>query len=135
MKTAAAETVEGGTSDVPPTATEPETITVTAKRLNDARTDIEPRIGASTHTITEEAIRNQPGGDNNPLNQVVLQSPGVAQEAFGQLHVRNEMANTQFRINDIILPEGVSFFGQSLSPRFASSVELITGALPNAAAG
>jgi outer membrane receptor protein involved in Fe transport len=121
---------DGGTDAAPGETPTLDTITVTAKRLNDARSEIEPRIGATTHVITEEAIQNQPGGDNNPLSQVVLQSPGVAQEAFGQLHVRNEMANTQFRINDVILPEGVSFFGQSLSPRFASSVELITGALP-----
>src|SRR5258708_39855304 len=75
-------------------------------------------------------MERQPGGDNNPLSQVVLQAPGVSQEAFGQLHIRNEMANLQFRINGIILPEGVSFFGQTLSPRFAGSVDLITGALP-----
>src|SRR6266849_2933721 len=105
-----------------------DTIAVTARRLDAARAEIEPRIGASTYAIPEAAIERQPGGDNNPLSQVVLQAPGVSQEAFGQLHIRNEMANLQFRINGIILPEGVSFFGQSLSPRFAGAVELITGA-------
>ncbi len=107
-----------------------DTIAVTARRLDAARAEIEPRIGASTYAIPEAAIERQPGGDNNPLSQVVLQAPGVSQEAFGQLHIRNEMANLQFRINGIILPEGVSFFGQSLSPRFAGAVDLITGALP-----
>jgi outer membrane receptor protein involved in Fe transport len=106
------------------------TTAVIAQRLDTARAEIEPRLGASTFTIPEQAIAAQPRGDDNPLNQVVLQAPGVSQEAFGQLHVRNEMANLQFRLNGVILPEGVSFFGQSLSPRFASSVELITGALP-----
>jgi outer membrane receptor protein involved in Fe transport len=107
-----------------------DTVAVTARRLDAARADIEPRIGASTYAIPAAAIERQPGGDNNPLSQVVLQAPGVSQEAFGQLHIRNEMANLQFRINGIVLPEGVSFFGQSLSPRFAGSVDLITGALP-----
>ncbi len=107
-----------------------ETTTVTAKRLDAVRADIEPRLGASVYTIPDQAILNQPGGDDNPLNQVMLQAPGVSQEAFGQLHIRNEMANIQYRLNGIILPEGVSFFGQSLSPRFASSIDLITGALP-----
>ena len=107
-----------------------DTIAVTARRLDAARAEIEPRIGAATYAIPEAAIERQPGGDNNPLSQVVLQAPGVSQEAFGQLHIRNEMANLQFRINGIILPEGVSFFGQSLSPRFAGAVDLITGALP-----
>jgi hypothetical protein len=50
----------------------------------------------------------------------------------GFLHVREEHANVQYRINGIALPDGVSLFGQGggLSPRLASSVELITGALP-----
>ena len=50
----------------------------------------------------------------------------------GRIHVRNEHANVQYRINGVILPEGVSLFGTGggLSPRFASKVDLITGALP-----
>jgi outer membrane receptor protein involved in Fe transport len=105
---------------------------VVAKRLDDARLAIQPRIGASTYSMTDAAIENQPGGDNAPLNQVILRAPGVAQDsaANGDIHVRNEHANLQYRINGIILPEGVSGFGQALSPRFASSVDLITGALP-----
>ena len=106
-------------------------LSVVAKRLEAARVDIQPRIGATTYIIPSQAIENQPGGgENNPLNQVVLQAPGVTQDSFGQIHVRNEHANVQYRINGVILPEGVSVFGQSLSPRIASSVDLITGALP-----
>jgi outer membrane receptor protein involved in Fe transport len=105
-------------------------ITVTAQRLDAARSGIQPRIGASTYSLSEAAIDNQPGGDNTPLNQTLLQAPGVAQDSFGQIHVRNEHANVQYRIDGVILPEGVSFFGQSLSSRFASSIDLITGALP-----
>ncbi len=131
---AAAAAAPPGAEDTPDAASQPvptlDTIAVTARRLDAAREEIEPRIGASTYAIPEAAIERQPGGDNNPLSQVVLQAPGVSQEAFGQLHIRNEMANLQFRINGIILPEGVSFFGQTLSPRFAGSVDLITGALP-----
>ena len=116
--------------EAPATPPALDTTTVTAQRLDAARAEIEPRLGASTYSIPSRAIESQPGGDNNPLNQVMLQAPGVTQEAFGQLHVRNEMANVQYRINGVILPEGVSFFGQGLSPRFASSIDLITGALP-----
>jgi hypothetical protein len=107
-------------------------LNVVAKRLDEARIAIQPRIGASTYSITDAAIENQPGGENAPLNQVLLRAPGVAQDsaANGELHVRNEHANLQYRINGIILPEGLSAFGSTLSPRFASSVELITGALP-----
>ena len=77
-----------------------------------------------------EASQTIPQGDNAPLNQVLLQAPGVAQDSFGQIHVRGEHANVQYRINGVELPEGLSVFGQALKSRFASSMSLITGALP-----
>jgi len=64
------------------------------------------------------------------LNQVILQAPEVAQDSFGQFHIRGEHNGLQYRLNGIILPEGISVFGQSLDPRFISSLSLITGALP-----
>ena len=107
-----------------------ETVTVTAERLNEARIGIQSQVGASTYTITDANIQAQPGGDNNLLNQVVLQAPGVAQDSFGQLHVRGEHNGLQYRLNGIIIPEGISVFGQTLDPRFVGSLKLITGALP-----
>src|SRR5437588_5429119 len=56
--------------------------------------------------------------------------PDVAQDSYGQFHIRGEHNPLQYRLNGIILPEGISVFGQTLDPRLASSVELITGALP-----
>ena len=107
-----------------------ETVVITAQRLADARSGIQTQLGASTYTITAEDIKAQPGGDNSLLNQVILQAPGVAQDSFGQLHVRAEHNGLQYRLNGIILPEGISVFGQTLDPRLAERVQLITGALP-----
>lgn len=107
-----------------------ETVTVTAQKLAEARTGIQTQLGASTYTITAEDIKAAPGGDNTLLNQVILQAPGVAQDSFGQLHVRGEHNGLQYRLNGIIIPEGISVFGQTLDPRLADSVQLITGALP-----
>ena len=111
-------------------ATSVETITVTAGKLDAARTGIQAQTGASTYTITAADIENAPGGDNAGLNQVVLQAPDVAQDSFGQLHVRGEHNGLQYRLNGIILPEGISVFGQTFDPRLVSSMKLITGALP-----
>jgi outer membrane receptor protein involved in Fe transport len=109
-------------------------LAVAAKRLEEARLSIQPRIGASTYEFNRQAIESLPQGDNAPLTQVILQAPGVTQDSTGGgfLHVRNEHANVQYRLNGVALPDGVSFFGQGggLSPRLASSIELITGALP-----
>jgi outer membrane receptor for ferrienterochelin and colicins len=105
-------------------------IVVVAQKLNEARNGIETQIGASTYTINEAAISAAPGGDNQLLNQVIMQAPDVAQDSFGQFHVRGEHNGLQYRLNGIILPEGISVFGQSLSPRLISSLTLVTGALP-----
>jgi outer membrane receptor for ferrienterochelin and colicins len=105
-------------------------VVVIAQRLNAARNAIQTQTGASTYTINEAAIEATPGGDNSLLNQVVMQAPDVAQDSFGQYHVRGEHNGLQYRLNGIILPEGVSVFGQSLDPRLISSLTLITGALP-----
>jgi len=105
-------------------------ITVTAQRLNEARAGIQTQTGASTYTIDAVAVAATPGGDNTLLNQVIMQAPEVAQDSFGQFHVRGEHNGLQYRLNGIILPEGISAFGQSLDPRLISSMSLITGALP-----
>ena len=63
---------------------------------------------------------------------MLLQTPGVSQDsaASGELHVRNEHANLQYRINGIMLPDGVGGFGQILDTGIVGSLALITGALP-----
>jgi hypothetical protein len=105
-------------------------VVVIAQHLNEARNGIQTQTGASIYTINEAAIGAQPGGDNQLLNQVIMQAPDVAQDSFGQFHVRGEHNGLQYRLNGIILPEGISVFGQSLDPRLISSLTLVTGALP-----
>jgi outer membrane receptor for ferrienterochelin and colicins len=120
-----ASTSSGGSS-----SSQLKAIEVTAQRLNDARTSIETQTGASTYTIDSQAIAAMPGGENAQLNQVLLQAPDVVQDSFGQIHVRADHNDLQYRLNGIILPEGISVFSQTLSPRLISSLKLITGALP-----
>jgi outer membrane receptor protein involved in Fe transport len=105
-------------------------IVVTAQHLDEERSHIQTQTGASTYTIDAQAIAATPGGANTLLNQVVLQAPDVAQDSFGQFHVRGEHAGLQYRINGVILPEGIAVFGQTLDPRLISSISLVTGALP-----
>jgi hypothetical protein len=107
-----------------------EQIVVIAERLNEGRANIQTQTGASTYVIDQAAINAAPGGDNQLLNQVIMQAPDVAQDSFGQFHVRGEHNGLQYRLNGIILPEGISVFGQSLDPRLISSLSLVTGALP-----
>ena len=115
---------------MPDTAEALPAIVVTAQHLDEERSHIQTQTGASTYTIDAQAIAATPGGANTLLNQVVLQAPDVAQDSFGQFHVRGEHAGLQYRINGVILPEGIAVFGQTLDPRLISSISLVTGALP-----
>jgi len=107
-----------------------ENVVVTSQELDVSREQIVPSLGATRYTVGPDRLNQQAQGEDAPFNQTILRFPGVAQDSFGQLHVRGEHANLQYRINDVLLPEGISGFGQELSTRFADNVSLITGALP-----
>jgi outer membrane receptor protein involved in Fe transport len=112
-------------------ATELGTTTV-VDTLNKARTEINTSVGATVSTINSEQIQAIAQGENAPMSQLILRFPGVAEDSSenGDLHVRGEHANLQYRINDVLLPEGIAGFGLELDPRFINSVQLITGSLP-----
>lgn len=105
-------------------------IVITGRRLDVARDSITPSLGASQYTFDREALQKQPGGTNLTLNKSLLQAPGVVQDSYGVIHVRNEHANLQYRLNGVIVPESISGFGTTFDPRIASSIQLITGTLP-----
>jgi len=101
-------------------------------KLDQARESIVPELGASSFHIDMQQIQVLPQGADAPFSQVLLRVPGVAADssANGDLHVRGEHANLQYRINDVLLPEGISGFGLELDPRFVSSLQFVTGSLP-----
>lgn len=105
------------------------TVTVNAQ-LDLARNQLSPSTGSSLYVFTRQSIAGLPMGEATPLNQVLLQAPGVVQDSFGELHVRGDHGNLQYRIDGIILPESISGFGQTLDTRIIHSISLLTGALP-----
>jgi len=116
-------------SATPATATA-EQVVVTSQELDISREQIVPSLGATRYTVGPDRLDSQAQGENAPFNQTILRFPGVAQDSFGQLHVRGEHANLQYRIDDVLLPESIPGFGQELATRFADSISLMTGALP-----
>ncbi len=105
-------------------------IDITSKRLDVARQQIQPSLGATNYQFDQPALEAIPQGANANMNQVVLQSPGVWQDSFGQIHIRGEMANVQYRIDGVEFPQGLSFFGQALQSRLADSTSVLSGSLP-----
>ncbi|MEO6928170.1 MAG: TonB-dependent receptor [Casimicrobiaceae bacterium] len=128
--THAASAQDAPASPAAPPIQDLDNVQVVAKRLDTARQNLAPDLGADAYRFSRDNIAQLPGGSNTPLNDVLLQAPGVVQDSYGQLHIRGDHANVQYRINDIIIPESIGGFGQSLQTRFADNVDLITGALP-----
>ena len=56
-------------------------VQVSAQRLDQARNGLSPETGSSVYRIADADIRNMPQGEATPLNQVLLQAPGVARPA------------------------------------------------------
>jgi hypothetical protein len=100
--------------------------------FDQARNSIYTTVGTTSNTISHETIQDLPQGTNQSVEQVLLQAPGVSQDsaASGSLHVRNDHANVQYRINGILLPDGVTGFGSIFDTSFVGSLSLVTGALP-----
>ncbi len=91
-----------------------------------------PKVGANVYTFDRKAIEALPQGNQTTLDQILLQSPGVTQDTAsnGGFHIRNEHGNVQYRVNGILLPDGVSGFAQVMDTGFVGSMSLVTGALP-----
>ncbi len=100
--------------------------------FDQARSNIYTTIGTTSDTISHDTIQDLPGGTNQSVEQVLLQAPGVSQDsaASGLLHIRNDHANIQYRINGVLLPDGVTGFGSIFDTSFVGSMSLVTGALP-----
>ncbi len=107
-------------------------IVVTARRLDDARDSIDSSLGASTYSLDREALDIQPGGADRALKGVLLQAPGISQDSDGDgdIHIRNEHGNVQYRLDGITIPNSFAGFGAPVDPRVAESIQVITGALP-----
>lgn len=122
--------------EAPPPAAPPpsaaQVLTSTNDKFDTARQSIVAPLGATAHQLNHQAIEAMPQGTDAPLDKVLLQFPGVTQDsaASGEFHVRNEHANVQYRINGIMLPDGVGAFGQILDTGIIGSLALLTGALP-----
>ncbi len=126
----AAAPADAAASAVEPQSLQRVEVSGTRQRLDAARNGLSPDTGSSIYRLERQDIKNLPLGEGTPLNQLILQTPGVVQDSYGQLHVRGDHANVQYRINGVIIPESISGFGQALETRFADHLSVLTGALP-----
>src|SRR5947209_4737276 len=50
-------------------------------KLDQARSQISPDLGATAYSVNKAQIESLSQGDNAPFNQVILRAPGVAQDS------------------------------------------------------
>jgi hypothetical protein len=61
-----------------------------AARLDQAREEIAPPLGATTYTLDSRRLLDQPGDENRSLPQSLRQLPGVTLGPSGELRVRGQ---------------------------------------------
>jgi outer membrane receptor protein involved in Fe transport len=89
--------------------------------------------GTNKYTLSARDIANLPAGEATPLNQVMLQMPGVALDQNQEIHIRGEHMGIQYQMNGILLPLDINTdptFTQLLNSYFVKSVSLMDGVLP-----
>ncbi len=107
------------------------TVPVSASRLSAQNRLSE--TGASKYTLSRDDIANLPEGEATPLNEVLLQMPGVALDQNQEIHVRGEHMGIQYQMNGILLPLDINSdptFTQLLNSYFVRSASLADGILP-----
>jgi outer membrane receptor protein involved in Fe transport len=114
----------------PPNPTNAVSEVVVTGRLDAARDKIAPALGAVTYTIGQNEIQSIGQGTDGSFQQIAIQAPGAYQDEFGEIHIRGDHGDIQYRVNGVFLPEQLNGFGQEVDPRLINSVTLIDGTLP-----
>jgi outer membrane receptor protein involved in Fe transport len=109
----------------------------TALSLEVVTTKINPQpngiseTGSSQYTLTQHDITALPQGNNTPVDEVLLQMPGVVRDDEAQIHVDGEHEDLQWRVNGVMLPmDSFTGFGQIFNSFFIKRLSLIDGILP-----
>lgn len=103
-------------------------VVITGRKLDVARTQINPELGATVYSLGNDAIDDRPGGETSSMAVMLTQTPGVVFSG-DRLTIRGSK-DVQVRINDVIVPEAVSDPADHLSVRLAQTTRVMTGTLP-----
>jgi len=91
---------------------------------------IQYKASSETYQLSRKDVETLPRGNNNTVADVLQTVPSVAYGALGQVHIRQDHANQQFRIDGVPIPEGVSStFTDVISPRMWERADMILGGM------
>ncbi|HEX4209867.1 MAG TPA: TonB-dependent receptor, partial [Candidatus Binataceae bacterium] len=127
---AAVRPVEGANLDIALASETALSLTVATTRINTQPNGV-TETGTSMYSLNQHQITALPQGQNTPINQVLLQMPGVVQDDQAQVHVGGAHEDLQWRVNGVMMPmDSFTGFGQIFNSFFVRSVSLLDGILP-----
>ncbi len=116
---------------------QPQPITLTLSKTKEIALEvvsslppIQYKASSETYSVSRKDIEALPKGNNNDVSEVLLTIPSVAYGALKQVHVRQDHANQQFRIDGIPIPDTVSgAFADIVPPRAWERADMILGGM------
>jgi hypothetical protein len=91
---------------------------------------IQTKASSETYSLSRKEIDILPRGNNNDLHDVLLTIPGAAYGSLKQVHIRQDHANLQLRIDGVPIPDTVSStFSDVISPRTWERADIVLGGM------
>ncbi len=91
---------------------------------------IQTKASSETYSLSRKEIDILPRGNNNDLHDVLLTIPGAAYGSLKQVHIRQDHANLQLRIDGVPIPDTVSStFSDVITPRAWERADIVLGGM------
>ncbi|QOJ36713.1 MAG: TonB-dependent receptor [Nitrospira sp.] len=91
---------------------------------------IQYKASSETYALSRKEIEELPRGNNNELHDVLLTIPSAVYGSLKQVHIRQDHANLQLRIDGVPIPDTVSTtFSDVISPRAWERADIILGGM------
>ena len=91
---------------------------------------IQYKASSETYSLSRKDIEELPRGNNVELHDVLLTIPSAVYGSLKQVHIRQDHANLQFRIDGVPIPDTVSStFSDVITPRAWERADIILGGM------
>lgn len=91
---------------------------------------IQPDSSSETYAVSRKDIEALPRGNNLSTADVLLTIPSAVNGSLGQVHIRQDHANVQLRIDGVPIPDTISAqFTDLLHPRVWERADIILGGM------
>ncbi|MBA5864015.1 MAG: TonB-dependent receptor plug domain-containing protein [Nitrospira sp. CR1.1] len=91
---------------------------------------IQYKASSETYALSRKEIEALPRGNNTDLQDVLLTIPSAVYGSLKQVHIRQDHANLQLRIDGVPIPDTVSStFSDVISPRAWDRADVILGGM------